>query len=172
MYKSGGFTIIEVIVVCIVIGILVGIGTIGWSSSLTAGRDRTREIEQQDWVKRFQTYKQRYNLFPSYVSDSSSTALNARYCLGTGFPSGQCGGGSTTATEAASTGLMTQLAKIGTLPEFKHTAAKGYTGPWADYSVASRIRIFQAYEGTSCPTDTTNAAITGATVCYVDLAKN
>lgn len=172
MYKSGGFTIIEVIVVCIVIGILVGIGTIGWSSSLTAGRDRTREIEQQDWVKRFQTYKQRYNLYPSYTSDSSSTALTGRYCLGTGFPSGQCGGASTTATEATSAGLMTQLAKIGTLPEFKHTVARGYTGPWVDYSVATRIRIFQAYEGTNCPANTTNAAVSGATICYVDLDKN
>lgn len=174
MHKSGGFTIVEIIIVCIVLGILVTIGTVSWAGSLVSGRDRTRNIEQQDWVKRYDTYRNRYNVYPN--TSSTGVALNARYCLGTAFPSNTCAGGSiaTSTNDAAPNTVMTELTKVGTLPDYKHSLARGnYVGPWADYTTSTRIRIYQAYEGESCPAGTTiDTTYSGATVCYIELAKN
>lgn len=173
MYKSGGFTIVEVLIVCIVIGILASIGIVSWGGSLTGGRDRTRLAEQQDWAKRFETYRNRYNVYPNAASGGG--ALSGRYCLGTGFPTNSCAGASiaTSTNDASPNDVMVELAKVGTTPDYKHQAARGgYVGPWADYTSSSRIRIQQAYEGTSCPSGTTQESITGATVCYIELAKN
>lgn len=174
MHKSGGFTIVELIIVCIVIGILAGIVTAGWSASLVAGRDRTRQTEQQDWLKRFETYRQRYNLYPD--TDDTGTVIGAgEYCLGTGFPSGRCKNISSGPSENATSILMTQLAKVGTFPDYKHSSINGYSGPWAQYVSGSpdSIRIYQIYESSDCPTNTTkDTSITGATACYVSLTKN
>lgn len=173
MHKSGGFTIVEIIVVCIVLGILVTIGTVSWSSSLTAGRDRTREAEQREWAKRFETYRNRYGVYPN--ATSAGAALTTRYCLGTGFPSNSCAGGSiaTSTNDASPNAVMTEIAKTGTIPEYKHQSARGnYVGPWADYTTSTRIRIYQAYEGTACPANTTqDSTLSGATACYVEFTK-
>lgn len=172
MKNTRGFTVVEIIVVCVAIGILASIGIIGWNATLERGRDRTREAEHKEWVARFETYRNRNNVYPNSASaTNNNTALTGRYCLGTGFPSNQCGGGSMTAT-ATNNRVMEELAKVGTLPAYSHVRVDGYSGPWADYSNANYIRVYQVYEG-SCPSDTTrNTSITGATVCYIDLDKD
>lgn len=174
MHKSGGFTIVEIIIVCIVLGILVTIGTVAWGGTLVSGRDRTRLAEQQHWVKRYETYRNRYGVYPN--ATSAGAALTGRYCLGTGFPSNTCAGGAiaTTTNDAAPNGVMVELAKVGTPPDYKHSAARGnYIGPWADYTTSTRIRIYQAYEGTVCPAPSVqDTTYSGATLCYIELIKN
>lgn len=175
MRKSYGFTIVEVIIVCIVIGILASVVIIGWSGTMMGSKDDVRANEQHAWVSRFETFRNRYSVYPNSATSDNSTALNGRYCLGIKFPSNQCaGGGITTATnDALPNQLMQDLAKVGTLPDFTHETAQGYTGPWADYTNPAYIRIYQSYLGQSCPEKTTqDTNFTGATICYVQLAKN
>lgn len=171
MKNVRGFTVVEIIVVCVVVGIIASIGTIAWNMTLQRGRDRTREGEQKEWVARFETYRNRFNVYPNSASTTNNnTAITGYHCLGADFPSNQCGGGPM-ATTASNNRVMQELAKVGTLPEYSHTRVNGYVGPWADYTNTSRIRVYQSYEG-SCPTDTTNASISGAVVCYIDLSKD
>ncbi len=174
MQKSAGFTIVEIIVVCIALGILVSIGVIGWSTVLTQSRDQARADEQRDWVTRFQTYRQRYFVYPT--ADGSGTAITGQHCLGTGFPGGQCKSSGSPITENANSTIMQELAKVGTLPDYAHDIApNGYIGPWVQFVAGSpgSIRIYQSYTQSTCPDDTNkDTSYTGANICYVELSKN
>lgn len=173
MQKSSGFTVVEIIVVCIAVGILASIVIVGWSGTLINSKDQIRETDQKEWVSQFETYRNRYMVYPNSADDAGTTALNGRYCLGANFPSGNCGGGGATATTAGSTALMKALAKVGSAPDHAHVAANGYTGPWADFTNSGYIRIYQSYSNTTCPTGTIkDTGFAGATICYVQLTKN
>lgn len=175
MQKSSGFTVVEIIVVCIAIGILASIVVVGWSGTLISGKDHNRAAEQQEWASRFETYRNRYMVYPNAADDTGTTALSGRYCLGTGFPGNNCaGGGILTATNDTSPSkLMQVLAKVGTLPSYTHETVNGYTGPWADYTTSTRIRIYHSYAESTCPARTTrDTSFTGATICYIELTKN
>lgn len=113
MQKSPGFTIVEIIIVCIVISILAGIGIVSWSATLRNSRDDVRASEQKDWAKRFETFRSRYSVYPS--ASDTNVAITGEHCLGTGFPSSRCKGGGSPVTENASSTIMQQLAKVGTL---------------------------------------------------------
>ena len=172
MRKSAGFTVVELIVICVVLGILVSIGTVAWSATSNRSTDRTLAAEQQAWLKQFETYRQRFNVYPN--ANSSGVAITGDHCLGTGFASGRCKGGATPVTENASSAIMLQLAKVGTAPDYSRKGAiNGYSGPWVSYATAGEIRIYQSYKQTECPEDTTkDTAFTTANICYVRMVKN
>ncbi len=173
MQKSPGFTIVEIIVVCVVITILASIGVVSWSNTLRASRDSTREAEQKDWAKRFETFRSRYFVYPN--ASDAGVAITGEHCLGTEFPSGRCKGGVSPIAENASSTIMLQLAKVGTLPSFKHTVARGYVGPWVQFIAGTpgTIRIYHSYEQNDCPNNTIkDTSFTGAAVCYIQFTKN
>lgn len=177
MRKTSGFTIVEIIIICAVVGILAGIIAVGWNGTLIAGRDRARNSEQQDWAKRFETYRQRFGTYPA-SNLASTTALTGTHCLGQGFPDSRCvrSSGVPYTTENTSSDIMQLLAKVGTLPEYKHLPARGgYIGPWVSYIAGTpgNVRIYHAYEATDCPNGTTHdTSYSGGTVCYIQFTKN
>ncbi len=78
-----GFTIVELIVVILIIGILATIAIIAYSSLQTRAKNTARAKEVQDYAKLFQAYKlSRAN--PS--GDGWPNVPPGTYCLGTGFP--------------------------------------------------------------------------------------
>ena len=175
MQKMSGFTIVEIVVICAVIAILATVIGVGWSGTVASGRDRAHATEQKEWIGRYETFRQRFSVYPSAADEANTTALAGRYCLGSGFAGNQCAGGSilTPATSTDNNKLLRDLAKVGTLPEYQHTAVNGYTGPWADYTNATRIRIYHSYIKSTCPDGTTkDTTITGANLCYIQLEKN
>lgn len=186
MQKMSGFTIVEIIIVCVVLGILASVIGFGWNGTLVAGRDRMRETEQKDWARRFETYRQRFNAYPA-ANLAGTAALTGSYCLGVDFPSNRCIRSTGTPFETASTSstspsslpdILQQLAKIGTLPEYKHVAGRGgFVGPWVQFisGTPGTIRIYHAYESATCPGETTqdtNSPYSGGTVCYIQFTKN
>lgn len=172
MEKRAGFTVVEILIVCIVLGILVTIGTIGWSNTVEKSRDRTRETEQNAWAKSFETYRQRFVVYPH--ANASGVAIAGEHCLGTGFPGGRCKSSGSPIAENANSAIMQELEKVGTLPSYPHEQpAGGYIGPWVNYNTTGEIRIYQSYTQASCPEGTVDdTSYTGATVCYIRLTKN
>lgn len=173
MQKSSGFTVVEIIVVCVVIAILASIGIVSWSATQRNSRDDVRASEQRDWAKRFETFRSRYMVYPN--ASDTGVAITGEHCLGTGFPSARCKGGISPITENPSSTIMLQLAKVGTLPAFKHTIAQGYVGPWVQYIAGTpgTIRIYHSYENADCPSGITkDTSFTGATICYIQFTKN
>ena len=76
-----GFTIVEVIIVIIVLGILAGIAVAGWNGVTTGSRDRARDNDLRAWMSSFDTYKGRFIVYP--VVPAGDGAANAKtVCLG------------------------------------------------------------------------------------------
>ena len=163
MYKRYGFTVVELIVVCIALGILASLSLMWFGGARTASQDRLQSTEVNEWAQRFNTYRNRYMVYPSMT--------NGDYCLGTGFPSGKCKyvTGGTAVAESGNTAILTELQKVGTLPSYTHNTVKGtMAGPWANFT-STYIRIYGAFNN-SCPTGTTqDATYTAARVCYIQL---
>ncbi|MBH1980475.1 prepilin-type N-terminal cleavage/methylation domain-containing protein [Candidatus Saccharibacteria bacterium] len=173
MQKSPGFTIVEIIIVCVVVAILASIGIVSWSATLRNSRDDVRASEHKDWAKRFETFRSKNTVYPN--ANDSGVAITGEHCLGTGFPSGRCKGGGSPITENATSTIMQQLAKVGTLPIYKHTAARGYVGPWVQFITGTpgAIRVYHSYENTDCPTGIAkDTSYAGATICYIEFTKN
>lgn len=177
MKKSRGFTIVEILIVIAVLGILFTIVSVAWITILRQGEDDTRYAEQQEWVSRFETYRGQHGVFPNSASATENTTpLTGEYCLGTGFPGNRCkrvsGADSISTNDNAPNRVMQELAKVGTLPDYQRIAVGEYVGPWADYRTPTEIRVYQAYDSTPCPGDTTrDTALSEGVVCYITLRK-
>ncbi len=126
MKRHSGFTIVELLIVIVVIGIIAGIVIVGWGGLVSSSRDKAREQDVRQWAAAFDTYKSRFSVFPTLPTGDGNGG-SKRYCLGdvsyyTTSYSGRCGqytqsGQSPTKTTDAvdSTTMNTAIKKIGNL---------------------------------------------------------
>lgn len=150
--STSGFTIVELIIVVVVLGIIAGIVLISYTGIQIATLNTQRGSELLGWKATFEKYKAANGGYPS-IADGG-------YCLGTGFPNGKCrdyAAASNFYLESSSTTLMTALAGYDTPPadtRLPVTTASGATiGPYADYS-ATAISLSVAVAGddvSDCP---------------------
>lgn len=174
-HKIGGFTVIELIVVIVIIGILATIGTVSYNGTLVASRNTDRLNELKAWENAFTLHAQTKRAYPSVPAHST-------YCLGTGFPTatditphvptghtfspsspdGYCGNLLTAAGRYTPNGaLNTQLLSItdknpGTqsFKQAQFNAWKTAIGPYARFEGGNTITLSHIFEGSSCPSST------------------
>jgi prepilin-type N-terminal cleavage/methylation domain-containing protein len=115
-----GFTIVELLIVIVVIGILVGLTTTVWVRAGIGARDRARETETRAWAGAFDVYKGRFGVYPAMPTNDTTPAY---VCLGSfSSTSGKCGiyGGSSSqyidATQSPTTTMLANLVKVGNVP--------------------------------------------------------
>lgn len=131
-----GFTIVELLIVIVVIGILAAIVIIAFNGVQTRATNVSRINEIRSYERIMESYKIQFDRYPPVA--------NGNYCLGTGFPTGQVlttqkvcrdwksGSADVTATESASAGLMAELNKVGTATNSNHNNTSEDTiGPFA-----------------------------------------
>ncbi len=169
--KSSGFTIVELLIVVVVIGILAAIVTVAYTGISKTAQTASITSELKAWQKLLEAYKATNGAYPEPAASNptssggpGSSALN-RYCLGTGFPqsggSGYCQVISTTSIYriAESTGayLLSQLSTVGVPPSNSTKYTYGtVVGPWLWYVNATNVRLYTTYPGgTTCPTGAT-----------------
>jgi len=66
--NAEGFTIIEILVVVVIIGILASIVVVSFNSTLRKSRDARRLADMQEIIKALDTYYVEHNQYPGHVS--------------------------------------------------------------------------------------------------------
>ncbi len=162
-----GFTIVELLIVVVVIGILAAIVTVAYTGIQQRAQVSAITSELKQWHKLFEIYRAANGSYPlpaasnQTTSGGPGTSADHRYCLGTGFPqasgSGYCFVVSSSSiyrvAESTGTYLLSQLSTVGTPPanSAKYTYG-GVTGPFLGYVANNDVRLGTIYPpGITCP---------------------
>ena len=183
-----GFTIVELLVVIVVIGVLASIVTVSYSGVQNNARVAVINNELKQWYKLFEAYKAANGSYPLPVAPPSDPATSGGpganflggYCLGTGFPAngGQNWCETVNSTSlwrvAESTGayLISQLSTVGSPPlnTTKYTYGN-VVGPFLWWISTTDVRLQTVYPAnTSCPSGTTlGYSDSGRVECYIKI---
>jgi prepilin-type N-terminal cleavage/methylation domain-containing protein len=150
--STSGFTIVELIITIVVIGILAGITIVAYSGIRVRAQNDERVAELKAWEKSFVQYKAANNGQYPEMSEGG-------YCLGTNFPNQKCRdyrvSGESAYLEANSTALMTALRTYDPPASGLHSPVNGTVGPYALYT-GTTIELTAVLEGNSsvCPSGT------------------
>lgn len=150
-----GFTIVELIVVIVVIGILAAITIVSYRGVQQRAMNASIIAEFKSWKDAFRSYYAVFGRFPTMPADS-------HYCLGTGFPGGKCrdylANNAHTYTEASSTAFMADLnqapIRVGKTPKYP---INGTVGPYVTFQQGNDFigLTIVLYGGQNdCPADT------------------
>jgi prepilin-type N-terminal cleavage/methylation domain-containing protein len=146
-----GFTVTEMIVVIMIIGIIATFIYVSYGNSQTRALNVSRFNELRAWQKSFEQYKAANNgNYPDVPSRG--------YCLGTSFPSQRCrdyGLAINFYTEADSIPLMDALKTYDPPLSGPRIPVNGTVGPYAEY-YSDVIHLTIALKGasTDCPDST------------------
>lgn len=157
-----GFTIVELLIVIVVIGILAAIIIVAFNGVQTQARNTLRIDEVKKGVKLMQAYKALTGEYPDMPTGS--------YCLGTGFPVGygsvpRCRdyavSASTSYLESDNATLMQELSKVGKMPSSPKPPIGGsFVGPYVSYDhdgsgnlTLVQVNTFIQGRASDCPKD-------------------
>lgn len=163
-----GFTIVELLVIVVVIGVLASISTVAYNGIQKRALNSSRESEMKAWDKQFQAYKALNGSYP--------TMADGDYCLGVGFPNGRCRDYESTDPavsydETAALPLTSQLTEIGSPPSGPRVPIDGTVGPYITYW-SGGYWISQIFSGAAdeCPKGTIFSWHNGADllICGID----
>lgn len=177
--KTRGFTIVELLIVIVIIGILAAIVIVAYNGITTRARNNTRAAEMIAWQKLFEAYRASNGKLPTITT-------SGYYCLGTGFPTGPSGGGvprcrdyngtgSTSYPESTGSSIASDLSSVGRIPSSEKVAVNGTVGPYIQYTVGSGGNIIGWFNGgpSDCPKGTiyTWDDGNGRVACYIWIAE-
>ncbi|MEO7905023.1 MAG: prepilin-type N-terminal cleavage/methylation domain-containing protein [Candidatus Saccharimonadales bacterium] len=169
--RTHGFTIVELLIVIIVIGILATITIVSYRSVQVKAENATRLTAVHEWKKLFETYSARYGAFP--------TAPNGTYCLAdTSSTNNKCGKYKLTGTLTfnSNAALSTSLSDVGEIPSTPPIPINDSVGPYVEYPTSGlSINIYNVFEGKTgtCPRGLVQTASdsAGAIICRITLLK-
>ena len=150
-----GFTIVELLIVIVVIGILASITVVAYNGVQKRAQNSAIMSEFRAWKQAFALYKASTGSYPAMPD-------NTHYCLGTGFPTGKCrdylANNANTYTEAGSTGLMSQLREIVRISSAPKYPINGTVGPYVTFNQSNNgfvgMTIVLHGGSSDCPTQT------------------
>lgn len=157
--NKGGFTIVELLIVIVVIAILATISIVAYNGIQQRADNTRKGREMVEWGKLFEAYNVVNGAYP--LQPSSGTVV---YCLGTGFPSGDADATGECRDYTASSGnvhqeednatLISELKTIGSsLPDGpKKPVNNAHVGPYVEISTTG-YRITNFFNG-GCPEST------------------
>lgn len=185
--KNSGFTIVELLIVIVVIGILAAIVIVAFNGINTRAQQASIAGELRQWSKLFELYKAQYGSYPLPAASPTTdggpgTNVGSFYCLGTGFPtvSGTryCyayNNGPYQVEESRGSTLITELTKVGNTPNNSAKYTYGnLVGPYLRWISTSDIRLASIFSAGAPCADmgfTVGTTWTTAQECYIRLSN-
>ena len=174
-----GFTIVELLIVVVVIGILAAIVTVAYTGISKTAQVASITSELKQWHKLFEAYRATNGHYPAPSATPTTgggpgSNVLGGYCLGTGFPNSHCllpYASSYGVAESTGTALMTALSTVGTPPRNSAKYTYATVGPFLWYRSDTNVQLYTTYPaGTPCPSGTVTAyADTVRQDCYIVL---
>lgn len=166
---SRGFTLVEILIAIVVIGILVGISSVAFNGVVAQSNDRARANDVKQWAATFDLYKSRFVVWPGTPAANTNTII----CLGSySTPGSRCGQytGLPTQYRTASgtewTNLKSAVEKVGKWPTNSGPNTKNLVAGPVVYlqrsSAGTTINAaFVGFFEQACPADIPAAPTTG-----------
>lgn len=151
--QKRGFTLVELLIVIVVIGILAAISIVSYNGIQQRTLETARTAEAVTWEKVVRAYIGSKGQLPPTLQ--SVTDHEVFYCLGTGFPTGaggqaRCRDINSTSTgylESDNTTLMNEFAAVATIPSGEKRAENGTVGPYLRWNpFGPFVEITQVYD--------------------------
>lgn len=175
-----GFTIVELLIVIVVIGILAAIVIVAFNGVQNRAQNSSRLAEMKSWQKLFEGYKA--------VNGNMPVSSSGYYCLGTGFPSTPGGGNvprcrnyndassANSYLETTGSVIISALSTVGTIPESDKVPLDSIVGPYLQYAAGTGGYITGWFRGSSsaeCPAGTTFGWTDGVSwlSCYIFVSE-
>ncbi len=156
--KNSGFTIVELLIVVVVIGVLAAIVIVAYNGITASAQKSATTSELKQWEKLIMLYKARHGSYPMPAANPTTdggpgASVDDYWCLGTGFPevsgTAYCyayGGGAYRVEESRNATLLSLLAENGTPPQ---NSAKyiygGVVGPVLRWLSSTDVRLYGIY---------------------------
>ncbi len=160
-HRYSGFTIVELLIVVVVIGILAAIVTVAYTGIQQRAQVSAITSELKQWQKLFEAYRAVNGHYPApsatpLTGGGPGANVLGGYCLGTGFPNNYCYVSSSASSygvaESTGTTLLTALSTVGTPPQNSAKYTYETVGPFLWYRSDTDARLYTTYPaGTACP---------------------
>lgn len=149
-----GFTIVELLVVIVVIGLLASITIVVYNGIQIRARNSSRLTQANQVTKLIDAYRAINGRYPKVAAGN--------YCVGTNFPNGKCReykANDATAYLESDKSFVNELTTVGQVPDGKYYPAGSVVGPYV-HVYASHFTLFMPMEIENvkdCPTDMVEA---------------
>lgn len=149
-----GFTIVELLIIIIVIGILASITIVAYNGTQNRARDASRLSESKHWTDILTIMKSQSKL-PEELADYS----NAPYCLGENFPNDECqnlngtlGSNKRQVNSSLNDAIREYAGKLPSGPRSPiKIGSSNYLGPYVDSWSDNTLWVYNFFEENDCP---------------------
>lgn len=145
--KQTGFTLVELLIVIVIIGILASISVVAY----TGIQQRAHNVAQLSDMKNVITAMELYGISNGQYPPAPASS-DGGFCVGTGYPGGYCGDSSYSphAYPESDRTITDALATIASAPSHQRRQISGHSGPYVQVFSSNLYWVVGVFHGETC----------------------